>query len=245
MSFIKYLKNFIINTFYPRHIKCIACKRELSEKNVYDMCPKCYREIKFIKHHYCTRCGLQMPKDGAGVCLNCKANNFQFEVARSVATFDGNMVNIIHKFKYAKYKFLAEPLSYLLYDLLLIQNWKIDLIAYTPLHPNREKSRGYNQSRELAEHLSNLTDIPVFHDICRIKDTPSQTHLTRQERKDNVKDCFKFITKTNLDNLNILIVDDVFTTGSTTNEISKLLKSKQANKIYVLTVAHAGFEQRF
>ena len=245
MSFVQKIKHFIINTFYTRHIKCIACKCELHNKNVYDMCNKCYQEIQFIKHNFCIRCGLPMPKGGSGACLNCKRNNFEFNLARSVASFDGNIINIIHKFKYAKYKFLAEPLSYLLYDLLLIQDWNIDLITYTPLHPNREKSRGYNQSRELAKHLSKLTHIPVFDDITRIKDTPSQTHLTRTQRQENVKDCFKITTKTKLDNLNILIIDDVFTTGSTTNEISKLLKSKQANKIYVLTVAHAGFEQRF
>lgn len=245
MNFIQKIKHFIINIFYTRHIKCIACKYELANKNVYDMCPKCYNEIKFIKHNFCIRCGLLMPKGGSGACLNCKRNNFEFTLARSVASFEGNMINIIHKFKYAKYKFLAEPLSYLLYDLFLIQNWKIDLITYTPLHPNREKSRGYNQSRELAIYLSKLTGIPVFEDIIRIKDTPTQTHLSRKQRQENVKDCFKITTKNNLDNLNILIIDDVFTTGSTTNEISKILKSKHANKIYVLTIAHAGFEQRF
>ena len=170
MNLIKYMKNFIIKTFYPRHIKCIGCKRELDEKNVYDMCNNCFKEISFIKHNYCTRCGLQMPKDGNGICLSCKRNNFSFEFARSVAMFSGNMINIIHKFKYAKYKFLADPLSYLLYDLLMVQDWKIDLITYTHLHPNREKSRGYNQSRELANHLSKLTNIPVLHDIIRTKD---------------------------------------------------------------------------
>lgn len=245
MNFINHLKNFIINSLYPRHLKCIACKGEILNKNVYDLCPKCYKYLPFIKYNFCVRCGLPMPNEGSGTCLNCKRKNFDFEFARSVFSFDDEIINIIHRFKYAKHKFLAQPLSYLLYDKLLVEDWKIDLIAYAPLHPNREKSRGYNQSRELASELSKLSNIPMFNDIIRIKDTPSQTSLTRIQREENVKDCFKINSPSNIKDLNILIVDDVFTTGSTTNEIAKLLKHHHANKVYVLTVAHAGFEQKF
>ena len=245
MSIITKIKHQLISIFYPRHIKCICCKDELPTPNVYDMCENCYNKFPFIKTNFCIRCGLQFEKDGTGTCLNCKANNFTFDLARSSVNFDGPVISIIHKFKYAKYKFLAKPLAYLIYDTLLVQNWKIDLICYVPLFLNREKDRGYNQSRELAKHLSRLADIPIFDDIVRLRNTPTQTKLSRIERQQNVKDCFKVNNKKFVKNLNVLLVDDVFTTGSTSNEISKELKKAGANKIYVLTVAHAGFKQKF
>ena len=132
-----------------------------------------------------------------------------------------------------------------MYDTLLIQDWKIDWICYVPLFSTREKDRGYNQSRELAINLSALTNIEIFHNIERIRDTPTQTKLSRRERQENVKDCFKVTNPKPIKNLNILLIDDVFTSGSTTNEISKQLKKSGVNKVYVLTVAHAGFKQKF
>lgn len=245
MSIISRLKQSLINAFYPKHIRCICCKREISTKNVYDMCEKCYSTLPFIKTNFCIRCGLQFDRDGTGTCLNCKANNFSFNLARSATSFTGNMVPVIHKFKYARHKFLAQPLSYLLYDTLLIQDWKIDIICYVPLFLKRERERGYNQSRELAKHLSSLTQLPIFDDIVRLRDTPTQTQLTRRQRQENVKDCFKVNNRSKLKGLNILLIDDVYTTGSTSNEISKELKKAGANNIYVLTVSHAGFEQKF
>lgn len=244
MSIILKIKEKLINAMYPKHIKCICCKDELLEQNVYDMCDKCYKKLPLIQSNFCQRCGLKFDKDGAGVCLNCKTNNFDFEMARSAVVFDDVVVPVIHKFKYARYKFLAEPLSYLLYDTLMIQNWKIDSICYVPLYLKRERDRGYNQSRELANHLSKFIDVPVFDDIVRLRDTPTQTKLSRKERKENVKDCFKVNNRKAVKGLNVLLIDDVYTTGSTTNEISKELKRAGVNKVYVLTVAHAGFKQK-
>ncbi|MBQ3502521.1 MAG: ComF family protein, partial [Clostridia bacterium] len=179
MSIILKIKEKLINAFYPKHIKCICCKDELLSQNVYDMCDKCYENLPFIRSNFCARCGLKFEKDGTGLCLNCKANNFDFELARSALVFDGKVIPVIHKFKYARYKFLAEPLSYLLYDVLMIQNWKIDLICYVPLYLKRERMRGYNQSQELAKYLSKFTSIPIFDDIVRLRDTPTQTQLSR------------------------------------------------------------------
>ena len=126
----------------------------------------------------------------------------------------------------------------------MIQNWKIDLICYVPLYLKRERMRGYNQSQELAKYLSKFTSIPIFDDIVRLRDTPTQTQLSRRQRKENVKDCFKVNNRKNVKGLNILLIDDVYTTGSTSNEISKELKKAGVNKVYVLTVAHAGFKQK-
>lgn len=245
MNLFKKIRQTLINTFYPQHIKCICCKDEIENQNVYDLCENCYKTLPLIQSNFCTRCGFKFKGDGNGICLNCKSSNFYFDTARSAVVFADKIVNSIHKFKYAKYKFLATPFSYLLYDCLLIQNWNIDLICYVPLFGKREKQRGYNQSRELADKLSKLVNLEVCHDIIRTRDTPTQTKLTRKQRQENVKDCFKLINPSQFKNKNILLIDDVFTTGSTTNEISKILKKAGASKVFVLTLAHAGFNEKY
>lgn len=244
MKFINKIKEIILNAFYPQHIKCISCNCELKNQNIYDMCDKCLHDLHFITNNFCIRCGQKLPNDLNGTCLTCSKINYNFDFARSSVEFKDCIVNIIHKFKYSKCKFLAQPLSYLLYDTLKLQNWKIDVICYVPLFLKREKFRGYNQARELAIYLSQYTNIPIFHDIVRLKDTPTQTTLSRKERYDNVKDCFKVNNKSAIKNLNVLLIDDVFTSGSTVNEVSKELKKAGVNKIYVLTVAHAEFKQQ-
>ena len=137
MNILSKITSNLINCFYPKHIKCICCKNELVTKNVYDLCNNCYINLPFINTNFCNRCGLQFEKDGKGVCLNCKANNFNFELARSALNFNDKVAPIIHKLKYARYKFLAQPLSYLLYDVFIRQNWKIDIICYVPLFTTR------------------------------------------------------------------------------------------------------------
>lgn len=238
-------KKLISRLLYPQHIKCIFCGDEIRIQNAYDVCEKCNKTLPRILNNFCPRCGQPHPKAGSGLCLSCTGTNYYFEQTRSSLKFEDNTQKAIHKFKYARYKFLAHPFAEFLFDTLQSNDWEIDLIAYVPLYPTREKSRGYNQSKLLAEELSRLTSIPVFDNIVRLKDTPTQTHLSRRERQKNVEDCFKVNCKSQVKDKNILLIDDVFTTGSTCDAISKELKKHYANKIYVLTVCHAGFKPRF
>ena len=111
--------------------------------------------------------------------MNCKSSNFNFTVARSALNFDGKVVSAIHKFKYAKHRFLAEPFTHLLYDTFIKQGWNIDMICYVPLFKTREKERGYNQSRELAHQLSSLINKPLFDDILRVREIGCSRALFR------------------------------------------------------------------
>lgn len=239
------LKTLISNLLYPQHIKCIFCGNEIRLQNAYDICEDCNKSLPKILDNFCIRCGQPHTKIGTGICLSCSSANFYFTQARSSLKFEGDVQKAIHKFKYARYKFLAKPFAEFLFDTLQSNNWKIDLIAYVPLYPTREKSRGYNQSKILAEELSKLTNIPIFDDIIRLKDTPTQTSLSKRERMENVKDCFKVNNRSQVRDKNILLVDDVFTTGSTCDSISKQLKKYHATNIYILTICHAGFKPKF
>ena len=105
-----------------------------------------------------------------------------------------------------------------------------------PLSDKKKKKRGFNQSEEIAKIISEVTKIETdFNCIIKVKDNKSQTELTRKERIENVKNTFKIIK--NIKNKNILLLDDVYTTGSTMEECAKTLKSAGANKVWGITIA--------
>lgn len=239
------LKENILDLLYPRHIKCIFCGEELNEKSYNDTCETCLKTLPFITHS-CSRCGAPVALDNDGVCLNCKANNFDFNLARSVFAYSDKVVAVVHKFKYSKMKFLYEPLANYLCEYL--STWEIspDIITCVPLYVSKQKKRGYNQSELMARRLAGKLNIP-FHILCtKIVDNMSQAELNLKQRKENVKGVFKFNSEYRrmIKDKSILIIDDVYTTGSTSNELSKMIKSNGAKGLYVLTFAHGLGNQK-
>ena len=123
------------------------------------------------------------------------------------------------------------------------QNLFADCVTYIPMFKKKEKLRGYNQAKLLAEEFSNHTNIPIF-DFCeKVVDNSSQTELDFKARRENVKDAFKFKKelKKQLKDKVVLVIDDIFTTGATTNEICKILLEKGAKECFVFTLAHTPF----
>ena len=117
---------------------------------------------------------------------------------------------------------------------------KYDIIIIVPTSNQRKKERGYNQSELIAKEISRVTGIPVVGNILiKIKDTLPQSSLNKKQREENAKNVYKIINSKKLHNKKILILDDIYTTGSTVNECSKLLIQKgiQKSNIGVLTIA--------
>lgn len=240
-EFFKSFKNGFLDLVFPLHIKCIFCSNEIPEKNVYDSCPKCLGSLPFITKNFCLRCGSQLLDEAEGVCFNCKSTNFNFDSARSVFQYKNQVVNAIHLFKYSSAKYLAEPFAYFLFNKFELLKWNIDFVSFVPIHPNREKTRGYNQAYEIAKMFCSLTNLPLISLFSREIDSPSQTELTRKQRTENIKNAFKFVKPKDISvqDKNILIIDDVYTTGATTNALATLLKNAKVKNVYILTLAHS------
>ena len=119
---------------------------------------------------------------------------------------------------------------------LELENIKFDYILFVPLHKKRLKERGFNQAKKIAIDLSNLMDIPTIDNISRRYNTKKLYKLGKEDRINELKNAFIIKDNTiNLKNKNVLLVDDIFTTGSTVNEISKVLKLNGVNKVFVAT----------
>ena len=229
--------NFIKNILFPRNIKCIICQDDLFESEKYCICKKCFQQLPFIQHS-CKKCGTPL-SSLADYCLRCKEDYYSFDKAISPLLYEGEVKNIIHHLKYNNHRYLVKPLANLMCDYYKNFNIQSDLIAFVPMHQKKLKKREYNQAELLASEVSNNLNIPISKEnIVKTTFIKSQTKLNAKQRLENIKDSFSVINKKEFKNKNILLIDDVFTTGATTNEISKLLKKSGCKKITVLTLAH-------
>lgn len=165
-------------------------------------------------------------------------------MARSVAIYDGIVKDAIHEFKFNGKKKLSEKLGQLLTDYLTgreIPTEEIDLIVPIPLSKKREKGRGYNQSMLLAEVVSKEFGLKLdVASLKKAKDVKPQFELSRNERFVNIKGAF---IASGLPDLNILLIDDIYTTGATVCEASLAVKNAGAKYVYVITLARAVEDQ--
>ncbi len=227
--------------FFPSGQKCLICKRELDGSSDKQVCKHCEDKLDFTTGKICDKCG-QPIKTDANYCLRCKNKVPAYTFARAPFVYKGVILGLIKSLKYDGKKYVAKTLSNYLWDEYEKDKIKADLVIPVPLFEKRQKKRGFNQSELLCSTFKE-NGLEIRTDILsRIKDTDTQTHLSREEREKNVGGAFKVTDKKSIKDKNILLIDDVYTTGSTTNECAKILLKAKAKNIYVLTVAHTIIE---
>ena len=221
---------------------CQLCQTERANGREGLVCRKCWARIRFIRPPFCHRCGLPFAGDLTTqfTCTNCHDLELHFSSARSAVVAKTVVLEAIHRFKYQR----ALWFEYFLADLLVreaapnLNNGDWDFIVPVPLHPLKFREREFNQAAILAGHLSRETQIPLAEDfLCRVEATATQTLLTREKRAVNMKDAFAVYPGMTLADKRIVLVDDVFTTGATTNACAKALRSAGASEVCVWTVA--------
>ncbi len=244
-SMIEYITEGILNFVFP--LDCKICKKPIRESKGYSICEDCFKTIELIEQPYCIKCGKPLiPTDFFKqnreiFCLDCKIKKYSFEFSRSTAIYDKALKKCIHLFKYYGEKKLAKPLGKLMVDYLLkngeFEN-KLDLIIPVPLHKNDLKKRGFNQSVLLGKVIGDYFSIPVKESVLvKKKLTSFQINLSKKEREKNILGAFSVEKPEEIKGKNILILDDVLTTGSTVEECAKELMKARAKNIFVLTLA--------
>jgi len=221
---------------------CQTCGEQRATPAESFLCAECRRQVRFIRRPFCARCGL--PFDGDITtefeCTNCREMDLKFSSARSAVVAGGVVLEVIHRFKYQQARWFEPFLAGLLVDAakpeLPRDRW--DFIAPVPLHPVKERERGFNQAACLAGRLSAATGIPLNTGLLRrVQPTRTQTRLTRGERAANVRRAFAARPGVKLAGERIVLVDDVFTTGATTSACAGVLRSAGAGDVSVWTVA--------
>ena len=171
-----------------------------------------------------------------GLCGQCRRGEYSFDLARSALLFNDPLREIIHHLKYSDRVSLAKPLGLILKHCLEREPFMGTDVIPVPLHSSRERQRGFNQAELIARRLGR----PLVRGLLRRrKNTPSQTGLSRSQRQRNLAGAFEV---RGTPGKTVIVVDDVYTTGSTMNEIARTLKRAGAERVEVLTVARVTRE---
>lgn len=224
-----------INLLFPP--RCPICDEPVRLLEGY-ICHDCHKKLEVIKEPACFRCGKPLVKEEQEYCRDCSKREHSFVCGRALYTYESVQASI-YRFKYTgrqEYAIfygreMAKHLSY------FIAQVHADALVPVPISRARFRKRGYNQAEILATELGKQLHIPVYtHLIERIKDTLPQKGLNALERQKNLKKAFK-MARNDVKLDTIIIIDDIYTTGSTIDALAKVLLSSGVQKIYFITLA--------
>lgn len=231
----EFFKNIISSAFdcvFDENFTCDLCGKEVFHGERF--CKDCEDNFTPIGEDFCETCGRQTLSH-RDVCEDCKG--YEVDLARSVFVYKGSAAKLIRKFKYCNGKYLCDTLAEYLFNLFIENKLLVDVITFVPMLGSQEYERGYNHAKLLAEKLGELTNNQVIELLSKEFSTTNQVGLSREERQKNLKNSFKVIDKKLVKGKNILLIDDVLTTGATSGEIASVLKKARAKNVYLLTVA--------
>ena len=220
--------------FPPR---CPLCDK-VQARQLKGICPDCRRKIRYIREPRCMKCSKQLADGEREYCRDCEKRPHLFRQGRALYDY-GTVASALHRFKYKGKKeygeIFGEELAYFLGD--YIRRIEPDALVPVPMYSAKERVRGYNQAQVLAEALGRRLNLPVESDIVRrVRNTRALKALNSKERLNNLKNAF--ILRGNGVKLNtIIIVDDIYTTGSTIDAVAKVLLEAGVKNIYFVTIA--------
>lgn len=228
------IKNFIVNIFYPR--RCAICDKALAGDLT--ICSDCSGKVRTISGDTCHKCGKKLKHDEEMFCYDCRRLSKCYDRGFAVFEYD-DIKGSIYRFKYSRRPeyalFYADKTNELLGD--VIKQLGIQAYIPVPIHDNRLRMRGYNQSIEFARALSDITGVPVLNGfVIRSKNTSPLKKMDAFKRKEALKNAFKLV-RNDVKLTRVCVIDDIYTTGATINAISALLKGYGIREVYFITIA--------
>lgn len=223
---------------------CHACRKFIPNAGELHLCLRCREELHPITSPLCTVCGIPFATPG-GIdhpCGACLTTPPRYSAARAALCFDGPARGLIHRFKYDRKVHLAHPLTLLANEALssFALSSGAELLFPVPLHRQRLRERGFNQAILLGRPLSKMWRIPlVVNNLRRTRRTEPQVTLSAAERQANVRGAFSLADPAAVRGKKVILLDDVYTTGSTVAECSRVLRKGGAEEVYIITVARA------
>jgi len=228
------IKDVLVNMIFPR--RCPVCD-EIVPMGEGLICRQCKIKPQYIREPRCRRCGKQLMGETKQFCHDCMQRKHAYDYGYTLYDYQ-SMKKSIYRFKYGKRceyaAFYAKDICEKLSDEM--NRMGADALIPVPVHASRQKSRGYNQAELVAGELSKLTGITMHEKLVqRIKKTVPQKELTIQERQNNLKKAFHI--STNVVKLNkVILVDDIYTTGSTLDAVAIELKQHGVKEVYFIAL---------
>ena len=200
-------------------------------------CEDCLGRLEYLSQPLCCKCGKKV-REEEEYCYDCSRKNHWFQEAAAVFPYDSVRASL-YRFKYGgrqEYaRFYARQM-----DLHLgkkVKEWRPQGLVPVPLHPKKKRLRGYNQAGILAKELAQLWKLPVYENlVVRVKNTRPMKEIDGTKRQNNLKKAFK-LGKNDVKLNTIIVVDDIYTTGSTVDAVAKVCREAGIRNVYVLSIS--------
>ena len=219
--------------------RCPGCDNILYDKErKRGFCQECASKTQLIGKTVCVKCGKRLKDETKVYCEDCKKLHHYFTQGKAGFLYDGPMKLAMYRFKYSNRRCYGRIFAKVLWEQYgrWMRENEIEGIAPVPMYGRKERQRGYNQARVLAEELGQKSGLPVYnHLVIRVQNSAPQKNLKYIERKNNLKNAFK-IRKNAVKLRKILLIDDIYTTGSTMDAVSRVLLESGVEQIYGMSV---------
>lgn len=221
--------------------KCAFCSGSLSaqsrKKSGVRLCLPCFQEADWISGPSCRSCGRKSER--TDVCSDCQKweRSFALQANRSVVVYNEWAKEMMQLFKFRGKRDLAKPMGTWMADVVkeAYRDSGFTCVTYVPLHPEKERQRGFNQAELLAKQISRRLFLPLRHPLLRIHHSTPQSKQRRMDRLQSIRGVFQFQQR--VEGETVLLVDDIYTTGATTHECANLLQLAGAKSVYSITFA--------
>jgi len=227
-----------IEIIYPS--TCPICTQILDKKmdeKVY-ICEKCRKKLFYIESPRCLKCGKPVDNAETEFCYDCSRVKHLYTQGVGVWAYTDEIKNSIYQFKYHNKREYGEFYGLELRNQYesIIRNWDADVLIPVPLHKSKLRKRGYNQAEIIAKSIGKLMDIPVDSQlVIREKKTLAQKELNDKERLKNLENAFNIVEKV-VKYKNVIIVDDIYTTGTTIDACAQILMKSGVSKVYYISL---------
>jgi ComF family protein len=230
----------LASLFYPPI--CTICAANVRDREY--LCDDCGGKLSRIVAPFCQTCSEPFSGaiDGYFTCANCAHRTLEFQSAVAAYRSRGIVRRVVHDFKYGRQVYLRHLVGAWLntaFEDERLRGVSFDLLVPVPLHPARERERGFNQAALLAEIVGKSRGLACRPVLERTRYTTTQTAFDRAERMENLHNAFRLRKKMDVRELRVLLIDDVLTTGATLSECARVLKKAGASVVYAATAARA------
>lgn len=227
--------NALLDAVYP--VRCPICG-DIVRRRGRDICPQCEKKLVYVEEPFCLKCGKPLI-DEREYCDDCLAKRHYYDEGRAVLLYDEHTSKSIYAFKYNSRCEYARFYGRVICERLgrKIKFWNPDVIIPVPIHKSKLKKRGYNQAALIAKELSKSLNI-LYDDtiLIRKNSTKVQKNLSAKDREINLKKAF-IVRKNSVELKSVLVVDDIYTTGSTIDAIAQCLKGAGIGEVYFVTLS--------
>lgn len=232
----------LIELLFPSNIYCISCGNLIDATRPYALCDHCVRTWNWNNEDCCQKCGKKLRNTDGNkreLCFDCLVAPHAFVKGYSCVEYGWAERDFLHRFKYKDKAYYAKKMADLMAERIDQETLAVDLLVPVPMYKKKQRQRGYNQAAVLARQLGEKLQISYDEVLIRQKNTEPMSGLDRLQRKENIKDAFAVVPSKarKVKGISLMLIDDIYTTGSTADACAQCLINAGAKEVYVYAFA--------